>query len=50
VVGDILGQFFDASGRVVPLPIHDRRSGTWRTGSCGSSCGPLGCAVRRHVW
>ena len=27
VVGDILGQFFDASGRVVPLPIHDRRIG-----------------------
>jgi lsr operon transcriptional repressor len=27
VVGDILGQFFDASGRVVPLPIHARRIG-----------------------
>ena len=27
VVGDILGQFFDASGRVVRLPIHDRRIG-----------------------
>ena len=27
VVGDILGQFFDASGRMVPLPIHDRRIG-----------------------
>jgi DNA-binding transcriptional regulator LsrR (DeoR family) len=27
VVGDILGQFFDAAGRVVPLPIHDRRIG-----------------------
>ena len=27
VVGDILGQFFDASGRVVDLPIHDRRIG-----------------------
>jgi len=27
VVGDILGQFFDASGRVVKLPIHDRRIG-----------------------
>ena len=27
MVGDILGQFFDASGRVVPLPIHDRRIG-----------------------
>ncbi len=27
VVGDILGQFFDASGRVVGLPIHDRRIG-----------------------
>jgi len=25
-VGDILGQFFDASGEVVDLPIHDRRS------------------------
>ncbi len=25
VVGDILGQFFDADGRVVELPIHDRR-------------------------
>jgi lsr operon transcriptional repressor len=27
VVGDILGQFFDADGRVVDLPIHDRRIG-----------------------
>jgi DNA-binding transcriptional regulator LsrR (DeoR family) len=27
VVGDILGQFFDASGSVVQLPIHDRRIG-----------------------
>jgi lsr operon transcriptional repressor len=27
VVGDILGQFFDASGHVVQLPIHDRRIG-----------------------
>lgn len=27
VVGDILGQFFDADGRVVRLPIHDRRIG-----------------------
>jgi lsr operon transcriptional repressor len=27
VVGDILGQFFDASGNVVDLPIHDRRIG-----------------------
>ena len=27
VVGDILGQFFDADGRVVELPIHDRRIG-----------------------
>src|SRR6185369_8654769 len=27
VVGDILGQFFDASGSVVRLPIHDRRIG-----------------------
>ena len=27
VVGDILGQFFDASGQVVELPIHDRRIG-----------------------
>jgi lsr operon transcriptional repressor len=27
VVGDILGQFFDASGQVVRLPIHDRRIG-----------------------
>jgi lsr operon transcriptional repressor len=27
VAGDILGQFFDASGRVVKLPIHDRRIG-----------------------
>jgi lsr operon transcriptional repressor len=27
VVGDILGQFFDAWGRVVRLPIHDRRIG-----------------------
>jgi lsr operon transcriptional repressor len=27
VVGDILGQFFDASGAVVRLPIHDRRIG-----------------------
>jgi lsr operon transcriptional repressor len=27
VVGDILGQFFDAAGRVVKLPIHDRRIG-----------------------
>ena len=27
VVGDILGQFFDADGRVVNLPIHDRRIG-----------------------
>ena len=27
VVGDILGQFFDAAGRVVSLPIHDRRIG-----------------------
>jgi lsr operon transcriptional repressor len=25
VVGDILGQFFDADGKVVDLPIHDRR-------------------------
>jgi lsr operon transcriptional repressor len=27
VVGDILGQFFDADGHVVELPIHDRRIG-----------------------
>jgi lsr operon transcriptional repressor len=27
VVGDILGQFFDADGKVVKLPIHDRRIG-----------------------
>jgi lsr operon transcriptional repressor len=27
VVGDILGQFFDADGTVVDLPIHDRRIG-----------------------
>jgi len=27
VVGDILGQFFDAEGDVVELPIHDRRIG-----------------------
>jgi lsr operon transcriptional repressor len=27
VVGDILGQFFDADGNVVKLPIHDRRIG-----------------------
>jgi DNA-binding transcriptional regulator LsrR (DeoR family) len=27
VVGDILGQFFDAWGQVVKLPIHDRRIG-----------------------
>jgi lsr operon transcriptional repressor len=27
VVGDILGQFFDAGGTVVSLPIHDRRIG-----------------------
>jgi lsr operon transcriptional repressor len=27
VVGDILGQFFDADGRVVNLPIHERRIG-----------------------
>jgi lsr operon transcriptional repressor len=27
VAGDILGQFFDAAGRVVKLPIHDRRIG-----------------------
>jgi lsr operon transcriptional repressor len=27
VVGDILGQFFDAAGNVVDLPIHDRRIG-----------------------
>ena len=27
VAGDILGQFFDASGNVVDLPIHDRRIG-----------------------
>ena len=27
VVGDILGQFFDAYGNVVELPIHDRRIG-----------------------
>jgi lsr operon transcriptional repressor len=27
VVGDILGQFFDASGRVFDLPIHERRIG-----------------------
>jgi len=27
VVGDILGQFFDADGSVVDLPIHDRRIG-----------------------
>jgi lsr operon transcriptional repressor len=27
VVGDILGQFFDAGGNVVSLPIHDRRIG-----------------------
>ena len=27
VVGDILGQFFDADGRVVSLPIHERRIG-----------------------
>jgi lsr operon transcriptional repressor len=27
VVGDILGQFFDADGRVADLPFHDRRIG-----------------------
>jgi lsr operon transcriptional repressor len=27
VVGDILGQFFDASGTVVNVPLHDRRIG-----------------------
>jgi lsr operon transcriptional repressor len=27
VVGDILGQFFDATGKVVDLPIHERRIG-----------------------
>jgi lsr operon transcriptional repressor len=27
VVGDILGQFFDADGHIVDLPIHDRRIG-----------------------
>ncbi len=27
VVGDILGQFFDATGKVVELPIHERRIG-----------------------
>lgn len=27
VAGDILGQFFDADGNVVDLPIHDRRIG-----------------------
>jgi lsr operon transcriptional repressor len=27
VVGDILGQFFDAAGNVVTLPLHDRRIG-----------------------
>ena len=27
VVGDILGQFFDANGTVVSLPIHERRIG-----------------------
>ena len=27
VVGDVLGQFFDADGNVVDLPIHDRRIG-----------------------
>jgi lsr operon transcriptional repressor len=27
VVGDILGQFFDANGNVVSLPIHERRIG-----------------------
>ena len=27
VVGDVLGQFFDANGDVVDLPIHDRRIG-----------------------
>jgi lsr operon transcriptional repressor len=27
VVGDILGQFFDADGQVVNLPIHERRIG-----------------------
>jgi lsr operon transcriptional repressor len=27
VVGDILGQFFDADGNVIDLPIHDRRIG-----------------------
>lgn len=27
VVGDVLGQFFDADGKVVELPIHDRRIG-----------------------
>ena len=27
VVGDILGQFFDADGQVADLPIHDRRIG-----------------------
>jgi len=27
VVGDILGQFFDADGAVIDLPIHERRIG-----------------------
>jgi len=27
IVGDILGQFFDADGKVADLPIHDRRIG-----------------------
>ena len=27
VAGDILGQFFDADGKVADVPIHDRRIG-----------------------
>ena len=27
IVGDILGQFFDANGVVADLPLHDRRIG-----------------------
>ncbi len=42
VAGDILGQFFDADGNVVDLPIHDRR--------IGIELSDLGTSPRWSAW
>ena len=52
VVGDILGQFFDADGSVVELPIHDRRIGIELSDLVhirqGGRASPAGCTRPRR--